>query len=114
MQVNASIDESDVGMIRNGQSVTFRVGAFPDRDFTGIVRQLRLNPTVAQNVVTYTAVIDVMNDALKPAAAHAATSARQIWAQAGGGFIRIPVQTGLSDGANTELLSGDLVEGMKS
>jgi HlyD family secretion protein len=154
MQVNASIDESDVGMIHEGQSVTFRVGAFPDQDFTGIVRQLRLNPTVAQNVVTYTAVIDVMNEALKlkpgmtatvaieiarkdnvlrvpnaalqyrpttealavlnkdvPAAATQTKNARQIWAHAGGGYIGVPVQTGLSDGTNTELLSGDLAEG---
>lgn len=156
MQVNASIDESDVGMIHDGQSVTFRVGAFPDQDFTGIVRQLRLNPTVAQNVVTYTAVIDVMNDALKlkpgmtatvaieiarknnvlrvpnaalqyrptadalavlnkalPTSKTPAKTARQIWAQTASGYIRIPVQTGLSDGTNTELLSGDLAEGMK-
>jgi HlyD family secretion protein len=65
MQVNASIDESDVGMIHEGQPATFRVGAYPNQDFSGVVRQLRLNPTVEQNVVTYTAVIDVPNQELK-------------------------------------------------
>ena len=65
MRLNASIDESDVGTIREGQTVTFRVGAYPGQDFTGIVYQLRLNPVVAQNVVTYAAVIDVSNAELK-------------------------------------------------
>ncbi|HEX4345967.1 MAG TPA: efflux RND transporter periplasmic adaptor subunit, partial [Vicinamibacterales bacterium] len=53
MQVNASIDESDVGRIRPGQKVTFRVDAYPGAEFNGEVTQVRLQPTVVQNVTTY-------------------------------------------------------------
>ena len=65
MQVLASLDESDVGRIRPGQSVRFRVDAFPTEEFTGSVTQVRLQPTTVQNVVTYQTVIDVPNPGLK-------------------------------------------------
>ena len=65
MQVLASLDESDVGRIRPGQVVRFRVDAFPTDEFTGNVTQVRLQPTTVQNVVTYQTVIDVPNPALK-------------------------------------------------
>ena len=52
MQVNANIDESDVGRMRPGQTVRFRVDAYPNDTFTGTVQQVRLNPTTVQNVVT--------------------------------------------------------------
>ena len=65
MQVLANLDESDVGRIRPGQKVTFRVDAYPADTFTGAVSQVRLSPTVQQNVVTYATVIDVPNDQLK-------------------------------------------------
>jgi HlyD family secretion protein len=65
MQVNASIDETDVGRMRPGQNVTFRVDAYPTETFRGSVKQVRLNPTVVQNVVTYSTVIDVPNPELK-------------------------------------------------
>jgi len=61
MQVNANIDESDVGRIRPNEAVTFRVDAYPTDTFHGTVRQVRLNPTTVQNVVTYSTVIDVPN-----------------------------------------------------
>jgi len=61
MQVNANIDESDVGRMRQGQAVTFRVDAYPNDTFHGTVKQVRLNPTTVQNVVTYSTVIDVPN-----------------------------------------------------
>ena len=61
MQVLASVDEADVGRIKTGQEVTFRVDSFPDRTFRGRVEQVRLQPTVAQNVVTYSAMISVDN-----------------------------------------------------
>ena len=61
MQVNANIDESDVGRIRPNEAVTFRVDAYPTETFHGTVRQVRLNPTTVQNVVTYSTVIDVPN-----------------------------------------------------
>ena len=65
MQVLASIDESDVGRMRPGQNVTFQVDAFPNDRFTGTVSQVRLQPTVVQNVVTYATVITVPNPQLK-------------------------------------------------
>src|SRR6476469_2998971 len=65
MQVNANIDESEVGRMRPGQAVTFRVDAYPTETFHGSVKQVRLNPTTVQNVVTYSTVIDVPNPELK-------------------------------------------------
>ena len=65
MQVLASLDESDVGRIRPGQNVLFRVDAFPTDEFNGNVTQVRLQPTTVQNVVTYQTVIDVPNPGLK-------------------------------------------------
>lgn len=65
MQVVANLDESDVGRIRPGQTVTFRVDAYPSDDFSGKVAQVRLQPIVQQNVVTYATVIDVPNPSLK-------------------------------------------------
>ena len=61
MQIDSSYAEADVGSIRVGQPTTFRVDAFPDRSFNGVVRQVRLNPTTQQNVVTYDVVIAVDN-----------------------------------------------------
>lgn len=65
MQVSAAIDESDIGRIENGQVVTFRVDAYPDDEFSGTVRQVRLQPVVEQNVVSYTTIISVPNPDLK-------------------------------------------------
>ena len=65
MQVYASTDESDVGVIHAGQIVTFKVDAFPKDSFTGRVSQVRLNATTVQNVVTYNTIIDFDNPDLK-------------------------------------------------
>jgi HlyD family secretion protein len=65
MRVNASIDESDIGAIEPKQKVRFRVDAYPDVGFTGTVSQVRLQPVVQQNVVSYVTVIDVPNPGLK-------------------------------------------------
>ena len=65
MQVLANIDEADVGRMRPGQRVTFRVDAFPTDTFVGEVEQVRLQPAVVQNVVTYSTVIAVPNQDLK-------------------------------------------------
>ena len=65
MQVYASTDESDVGMIKKGQVVSFKVDAFPRDTFTGRVSQIRMNATTVQNVVTYNTVIDFDNPELK-------------------------------------------------
>ena len=65
MQVYAKTDESDVGQIRSGQKITFKVDAYPRETFTGTVSQVRMNSTVVQNVVTYDTIIDFNNPELK-------------------------------------------------
>jgi len=65
MQVLANLDESDVGRIRPKQTVQFRVDAYPNDSFIGTVSQVRLQPILQQNVVTYATVIDVPNPELK-------------------------------------------------
>ena len=61
MQVLASVDEADVGQVHEGGEAKFTVDAYPGSTFSGTVKQVRLNAQAAQNVVTYTAVIDVPN-----------------------------------------------------
>ncbi len=61
MQILSAVDESDIGKIREGQAVRFTVKTYPDRQFTGTVKQVRLQSTVEQNVVTYPVVIAVKN-----------------------------------------------------
>jgi len=65
MQINANIDESDVGLVKTGQAVSFRVDAYPADTFHGTVVQVRLNAATLNNVVTYAAMIDAPNPALK-------------------------------------------------
>ena len=65
MQVKANIDEADLGSLRAGQPVRFTVDAYPAETFTGTVAQVRLNPVVEQNVVTYAAIIAAPNPDLK-------------------------------------------------
>ena len=61
MQVQASIDEADIGQIHKGQKAKFSVDAYPNRQYEGLVSQIRLQPTTVQNVVTYTVMIDLEN-----------------------------------------------------
>lgn len=61
LQVWASVNEADVGQIRPGQTVRFTVDTFPREAFVGTVKQIRLNATMTQNVVTYTVVVDTDN-----------------------------------------------------
>jgi HlyD family secretion protein len=65
MQVYAKTDESDVGQIRPGQKVVFKVDAYPRDAFSGVVSQVRMNSTVVQNVVTYDTIIDFDNPEVK-------------------------------------------------
>ncbi|MCW5980849.1 MAG: efflux RND transporter periplasmic adaptor subunit [Bryobacteraceae bacterium] len=65
MQVLADIDEADVGQLHPDNRVIFTVDAYPGETFRGTIAQIRLNPQTVQNVVTYTAVIDVGNPDLK-------------------------------------------------
>jgi len=65
MQVNCSVDEADIGKVKEGQRAKFTVDAFPDDTFYGKVTQVRFSPVVVQNVVTYDTIIEVDNPELK-------------------------------------------------
>jgi len=144
MQVLANIDEADVGQLGPDSKVSFTVDAYPAEVFRGRIAQLRLAPQTVQNVVTYTAVIDVANPDLKlkpgmtanvsvvtqqkadvlavPAAALryrpatapaiAPTSSRGpvVWKIDGKQLMPVAVQTGITDGVHTEVISGSLGE----
>ncbi len=62
MQIEADVDESDIGSIKQGQNARFTVQSYPDISFSGRVRQIRLQPTTTQNVVNYTVVVDAGNE----------------------------------------------------
>jgi HlyD family secretion protein len=65
MQVYAKTDETNVGKVKVGRRVTFKVDAFPKDTFQGVVSQVRMNPVIVQNVVNYDAIIDFDNPELK-------------------------------------------------
>ena len=65
MQVETTVDETDIGKISIGQNASFTVDAYPEEKFTGTVSQIRLSPTTVSNVVNYIVIIDVSNDDLK-------------------------------------------------
>ncbi len=135
MQVKASIDEADIGRVRAGQAVTFRVDAYPEELFEGSVEQVRLQPITDQNVVTYDTLIAVDNPGQKLMPGMTATVSVVI--QERKGVLRVPaaalryrpeafsergrfvfvsaaggapqparLKTGLSDGQFTEVLEG--------
>ena len=64
MQIHSNFAEADVGQIRVGQQATFSVDAYQDRKFSAVVQQVRLNPTIQSNVVTYDVVLGVDNPEL--------------------------------------------------
>lgn len=64
MMINTAVDEADIGKVREGQEVAFTVDAFKGRTFRGTVGQVRLSPTITQNVVTYAVIVNVDNDDL--------------------------------------------------
>ncbi len=65
MQVIADVDEADIGQVKEGQKVVFTVDAYPDDEFSGTVKQVRLEATTTSNVVTYEVVITAPNPDLK-------------------------------------------------
>ena len=135
MQVEAAIDEADVGKLRVGQNAGFTVDAFPRRNFAGEIRQIRKSPVNVQNVVSYTVVISAANAdlALLPgmtanvrvlvdgrdnvlkvpnAALRFRPAPGRLWvAGADGKPAPVAVKTGLSDGTSTEIAEGPLKEG---
>jgi len=176
MQVDASIDEADIGNIKDGQVASFTVDAYPDSTFQGTVKQVRLSPVIVQNVVTYDVIISVSNPnmLLKPGmtanvtiivdhrenvlkvassalrfkpniqagsstgtarasgrnrSGSASTDSRghrqltmnsgghnskTIWILTTNGKVQpVPVQTGISDGGSTQIISDNIKEGDK-
>lgn len=65
MQVQASVDEADIGNVRDSQRVSFTVDAYLDEEFAGKVQEIRLRPAVSANVVTYTTIITASNEDMK-------------------------------------------------
>lgn len=61
MEIVLAIDEADIGQVREGQAATFTVDAFPDKNYRGTVKQIRLDATNVSNVVTYPVVLEVKN-----------------------------------------------------
>lgn len=149
MELRVDIDEADIGRVREGQSATFTVSAYPGRHFDAHVAELRNAPRTVQNVVTYEAVLSFDNRArqLRPGmtatvsvvsdrradvltVANAALrflppgpeaeeqrkrlgQTRHVWVEGAGGKLRpIPLQTGVTDGRITEVLSGAVRPGM--
>jgi HlyD family secretion protein len=135
MQVEAAIDEADVGRLRVGQDATFTVDAFPRRAFTGQIRQIRKSPVNVQNVISYTVIISAANpeQALLPgmtanvrvvvdkrenvlkvpnAALRFRPAAGRLWIVGENAKpMPVAVRTGLTDGASTEVVEGPLKEG---
>ena len=90
MQVQASVDEADIGNVKVGQKVTFRVDSYPDDTFEGRVSQVRLAPVITQNVVNYTVIIDVGNPELKLMPGMTATVSIEVDTREG--VLRVPIQ----------------------
>lgn len=65
MQVECSVDEADIGRVKEGQKVRFTVDAFPDETFSGSVKQVRFSAVVTSNVVTYMTIAEVENPLMK-------------------------------------------------
>lgn len=88
MQIETSIAEADIGGIKEGLQARFRVDAFPGQFFRGAVRQVRLNPTIQSNVVSYTVIVTADNaeGKLKPGM----TAFVQITANRREGVLRVP------------------------
>lgn len=88
MQIETSIAEADIGGIREGLSARFRVDAFPGQFFRGVVKQVRLNPTIQSNVVSYTVIVSADNPEgkLKPGM----TAFVQVTANRREGALRVP------------------------
>lgn len=149
MQVDTNIAEADVGRLAVGMTASFTVDAYPAQVFVGKIREVRNSPQVIQNVVTYDAVIDVDNTALKlkpgmtanveivyaerASAIRVANSGlrfraapelagkvplvaapldrKTVWVLRDGVPRPITFKPGVSDGAVTEVLDGDLRAG---
>jgi HlyD family secretion protein len=89
MRVNASVDESDIGRVKEGQNVTFTVDAYGQEVFTGKVTEVRLQPVVTSGVVSYPTVIDVPNTSLRLKPGMTATVSIEVARQ--DDVLRVPI-----------------------
>lgn len=89
MRVNASVDESDIGRVKEGQDVTFTVDAYGQEVFTGKVTEVRLQPVVTSGVVSYPTVIEVPNTSLRLKPGMTATVSIEVARQ--DDVLRVPV-----------------------
>jgi HlyD family secretion protein len=104
MEVHAAIDEADVGKLREGQQATFTVDAYPNDVFHATIFQLRKQPTVVQNVVTYDAVVRFENKDAKLRPGMTATV--RVIANRKDDVLRVP-NAALRFKPATELIAGD-------
>jgi HlyD family secretion protein len=142
LELQASVDESEIGRLEPGQRVEFTVDAFRHQRFAGIVDHIRKAPTVSQNVVTYTVVVKAANPdllllpgmtasvrfvlaeardvAIAPNAALRfrpegleAPAGPHVWVEEPGGLRSIPVALGLTDEARTEIRGEGVAPGLR-
>ena len=127
MQIETAVSEADIGVIKEGQTVTFTVDAYPTETFDGIVRQVRLAPTTTSNVVVYTVVIDVDNSDLRLMPGMTAfvtiiiSEKENVWKAANAAFhlallrngavVLVPYTKGLSTATETEIMSDEIEMG---
>ena len=90
MQVEADVDEADIGQVRDGQRVEFTVDAYPDLKFTGKVTEIRLEPVTTNNVVTFTVIISAPNPDKK--LLPGMTASATIFVQEAKDALKIPMQ----------------------
>jgi HlyD family secretion protein len=90
MQVQANVDEADIGNVKTGQQVTFRVDSYPEDQFEGVVSQVRLAPVTVQNVVSYTVIVAVANPDLKLMPGMTATVSIEVDKREN--VLRVPIQ----------------------
>jgi multidrug efflux pump subunit AcrA (membrane-fusion protein) len=129
-QVQAQISEADIGKVQPGQKATFTVTAYPNRTFSGTVASIQPSGTTTSNVVTYnvlvsvdksdvtllpsmTATVSIITDqadnaTLVPnsALSYAGGQSNAVVVLRDGNPVRVPVQTGITDGSNTVIVSG--------
>jgi HlyD family secretion protein len=137
MRIETSVAEADIGFLQEGQKVTFTVDAYAEQTFEGTIKQVRLNPTIQQNVVTYNAVVSAANPdakllpgmtahvraeaqrrsgALRVKPKDADTNDRITPGQTvhlihGETLVPVQIKPGLSDGTHTEVLGGAIKAG---
>lgn len=90
MQVQANVDEADIGQVETGQRAEFSVDAYPEETFSGTVTEIRLQPVISSNVVTYTVIINAPNPEKK--LMPGMTASITVFSQESSGVIIIPAK----------------------